>query len=234
MKRILAAAVTLAFAMGALVSLQLSGVAAAQGTTSPSECPELIGSADRLVCYCPPGAAEGGPVWGSEVFTADSQLCRAAQHAGSISGEGGLIRIDARPGQDKYLGSTRNGVASSDWASYDRSFVVAGAEWPSGVTPPAGPYGCPSSGTSLANGRQSLTCRCGAEAMSQGTVWGNETYTTDSAICRAALHAGLLGPDGGLVSLRAAAGKPRYRGKTAHGVSSEDWASYPTSFEFVK
>ena len=36
---------------------------------------------------------------------------------------------------------------------------------------------------------------------SKGTLWGTAIYTTDSAICRAAIHAGVIQDNGGLVEL---------------------------------
>ncbi len=42
-------------------------------------------------------------------------------------------------------------------------------------------------------------CDCTAEAMGGGPVWGSGPYTADSNICSAALHAGMIGPEGGVV-----------------------------------
>jgi len=75
----------------------------------------------RLVYDCPNGG--GGSVWGSEVYTDDSNVCRAAVHAGIIDSRGGTVTIEVRPGRSTYKGSSRNGVASGDYGAWSGSFV---------------------------------------------------------------------------------------------------------------
>jgi len=74
-------------------------------------------------CRCPDTGA--GVVWGTGVYTADSNLCRAARHVGVIGAGGGLVRVSAAAGQGSYSGSTRNGVTTNDWGSYGASFQVS-------------------------------------------------------------------------------------------------------------
>lgn len=77
----------------------------------PAECPaKLPQGSSALVCYCAAEATTGGTVWGTDVYTDDSQLCRAALHAGAIGDEGGTVRIDAKPGRASYAGKLRHGV----------------------------------------------------------------------------------------------------------------------------
>lgn len=67
----------------------------------------------------------GRGVWGSGPYTYDSGVCKAGVHAGVISFErGGRVRIQMRPGQNRYAGSTRNGVESGDYSAYPESFAV--------------------------------------------------------------------------------------------------------------
>ena len=75
-------------------------------------------------------------------------------------------------------------------------------------------------------------CVCAASA-STGAVWGSGTYTTDSSICAAAVHAGAVPVTGGTVTLEPAAGCAGYTGSTANGVTSSPWAAFGTSFYFV-
>lgn len=230
-------AAALLIGMGASVALYRP--AAAEAPIPPGECPlKLEQGRQALVCYCPPSAAMSGVVWGSGPYTDDSEICRAAVHSGAIGEDGGTIRVEERGARDSYEASMRNGVASSNWGAWPRSFIVERATWANATAPdyPARDVSpaCPDVGSALGTAGTTLTCRCTAEAAASGTVWGSGPYTTDSAVCRAALHAGLLGPRGGMVSLRAAAGRDGYRGSEANGVSSSDWGSYPTSFEFAQ
>ena len=73
---------------------------------------------------CPPGGKEGN-VWGTDIYTADSSICNAAVHAGKLAMDsGGSVTIELRPGESSYKGTTRNGIKTSDYGVYGRSFVV--------------------------------------------------------------------------------------------------------------
>ena len=84
----------------------------------------------------------------------------------------------------------------------------------------------------LPQGTLRLACRCTAEAMATGGVWGSEVYTDDSAICRAALHAGVTGVNGGPIEVTEAAGRASYPGDIRNSVSSLAWESWPRSITF--
>lgn len=79
----------------------------------------------REVLFCPPrGTPE--PVWGTDVYTADSSVCTAAIHAGLLDSAkiGGRVMIEVRPDISQYVGSTRNGVTSGDWMDvWPSSFI---------------------------------------------------------------------------------------------------------------
>ena len=73
---------------------------------------------------CPAGGKEGN-VWGTDIYTADSSICNAAVHAGKLTMDsGGSVTIELRPGESSYKGTTRNGIKTSDYGAYGRSFVV--------------------------------------------------------------------------------------------------------------
>jgi hypothetical protein len=65
-------------------------------------------------------------------------------------------------------------------------------------------------------------------------LWGTGTYTDDSSICTAAVHAGLITRyNGGNVVIEIRPGQPHYRGSHKNGLSSKDYGSYNGSFVFV-
>lgn len=66
-----------------------------------------------------------GSVWGSRIYTDDSSICRAAIHAGVMTDQGGQLLLTIAPGQQSYTGSSQNGVTTSNWGSWSRSFTVA-------------------------------------------------------------------------------------------------------------
>ena len=75
----------------------------------------------------------------------------------------------------------------------------------------------------FADSAEVVTCSCPAAQAEVGAVWGTDTYTADSATCRAALHAGLLGRQGGTVTLEMLPGQPRYPGTTRNGVQIQNY-----------
>ena len=77
---------------------------------------------EMMECSCPPGSGTGS-VWGSDPYTADSDICAAALHAGYISAEGGAVRVLRTAGLERYAGSEYAGIVSRDWGSYGTSFV---------------------------------------------------------------------------------------------------------------
>jgi len=69
--------------------------------------------------------SRGGKIWGSDIYTYDSDLATAAVHAGALDvGETGTILITMLPGQESYSGSTRNGISSKDYTSWHASYRI--------------------------------------------------------------------------------------------------------------
>jgi hypothetical protein len=67
-----------------------------------------------------------------------------------------------------------------------------------------------------------------------GPVWGSGTYTDDSSICTAAVHAGLITRrDGGFVTIYVVEGMNSYKGSTLNGISTGNFGAFPGSFVFV-
>jgi hypothetical protein len=192
---------------------------------------------------CPPGCQAGGGLWGTDVYTADSGICHAGIHAGAIPASGGVVTVRIEPGRPAYRGSARNGVQSWDYASYGRSFSVvlptgqmaAAAPPPAAAAPQAIEAGCSFNSTQIvgAVGTYSvISCPPGCAAT--GGLWGTDVYTGDSAICKAAVHAGIITDGGGYVGVLLDVGQPAYRGSERNGVRSGDYASYRSSFRLQR
>lgn len=69
-------------------------------------------------------AAASASIWGTDLYTTDSSICKAAIHAAVIRNNGGPVRVKTAPGQGAYTGSVRNGVTTNSWGSYRQSFKV--------------------------------------------------------------------------------------------------------------
>ncbi|MFN3537646.1 MAG: LCCL domain-containing protein [Brevundimonas sp.] len=240
---------------GDRVEIVQSGQAGGQTYGSVAPCPQngrSLRQGNSLTCQCVAGSdtVQSGTVWGSGPYSGDSAICRAARHAGAIGPQGGVVTMRLTGGQSSYHGSERNGVSSNSWGSFPNSLVFEarnqdGMVW-TGQSGQGGDhqtggqtYGgvdfapCPQNGRSLRQGN-SLTCQCvaGSDTVQSGTVWGSGPYSGDSAICRAARHAGAIGPQGGVVTVRLTGGQSSYHGSERNGVSSNSWGSFPNSLVF--
>ncbi|WAM19226.1 LCCL domain-containing protein [Rhodococcus sp. JS3073] len=78
-------------------------------------------------------------------------------------------------------------------------------------------------------GRASFECPPGGAF---GTVWGSGTYTDDSSVCTAGVHAGVISQQaGGIVIIQISPGLSSYEGSTSNGVTSVGYGSWPGSFQ---
>jgi len=228
----------LRFLLLPFVALAFATPAAAQ---APRACPlsmsEDLLSDGPVACGCEAGATQDGTIWGTDIYTADSSTCRAALHAGAVTQQGGQVTVIPAPGRSSYEGSARNGVDSSEYGPYERSFRFAreGEMTPEQVA--AAGSRCPpvlTSDDAASAANQPLTCSCGPQpASSPRSIWGTLIYTTDSAICRAALHAGAIDRRGGQVTLIPMPGRRAYRGEERNGITSNAYGPWSASFRFA-
>jgi len=118
----------------------MTPVAQAQqaGRSTLEICPDkLPPGRQELSCFC--GSNSIGSVYGTDVYTDDSYICVAAQHAGVIDRAGGPIRARETATPTEFPGSTRNGVTTLGYGSnvwggkLIRAFLVEAA----GATPAA-------------------------------------------------------------------------------------------------
>jgi hypothetical protein len=60
--------------------------------------------------------SRSGPLWGTDVYTSDSELGKACIHAGLLNdGEDGVVKVTMVQPLPKFRGSSRHGVNSQDW-----------------------------------------------------------------------------------------------------------------------
>jgi hypothetical protein len=203
---------------------------------------EVEGAEDtsRLVS-CPQGCAkEAGTVWGSEVYTDDSAVCPALVHAGVLPDSGGVASITFVRGLLAYVGSERNGVRSASYGKWRRSFYgqALGSDGKPVTTPPELPaegtarIDCSHRGAVVdgATGA-SLTFLCPAGCAQQHYgLWGSGPYTSDSNLCAAATHAGILPAEGGRAIVTLTEGQPSYAASTKNGVVAHKYGKYGRSF----
>jgi len=206
-----------------------AALALAQDGQALPVCPDrLAAGTGGLHCVCPSEATATGSVWGSDVYTDDSAICRAALHAGMIGTEGGAVFVVEAPGQPSYPAVTRNSVAGAAWPAWGRSIAFRNVSEASAADSVAA---CPANAAGLAVGTR-LTCGC-SPASAAGPVWGSGPYTADSAICPAARHAGRTSGNGHeVVAIVVTAGKASYAASTRNGIAAGSWGPFSASFDF--
>jgi peptidoglycan hydrolase-like protein with peptidoglycan-binding domain len=126
------------------------------------------------------------------------------------------------------VGRTCNSVGCGSTAS--KTLTVT-APTTAQVVPGTETPNCPSSATGNRGlTGQSFTCKCSPNFV-LGSVWGTGTYTDDSGICAAALHAGVITrAAGGNVRYTMTAGQSSYTSSTSNGVASAPWGSWPSGY----
>jgi len=199
------------------------------------DCPKTLSSLGQLPgvvlgCWCPPGRA-AGTVWGSGPYTADSDLCAAARHAGAVGTAGGGVWARMTEGREAFTGTARNGIATRDYGRYDATFtILRGIAAAADGAADAALAACPAK---MPAGQDELRCHCAPDRFT-GNVWGTDVYTNDSGICAAALHAGVVTPAGGAVSVLRMPGRDRYQGSSRNGITTADYGSWGGSIQFLR
>jgi hypothetical protein len=212
--------------------------ATAQGTptTWEAKASSLNGAEGQTLTLACSRGGEAHQVWGSDIYTDDSSICTAAVHSGLITfADGGTVTIELRAGRSMFGASERNGVTTSSYGSWPHSFVFktpnmeALVKAADELTPIL--WNSPAAIVPFEAGK-SLRFRCPAGGK-ENNVWGTDTYTLDSSICTAAVHAGKIQLEtGGPVTIEMRPGEPSYKGSERNGIKTNDYGQYGSSFVF--
>lgn len=168
-----------------------------------------------------------GAIWGTDLYTLDSQLSVAAVHAGAVTpGETAVVEVTIAKGEPSYAGTVKNGVTSSAWEAFEGSYTVAATK----LAPPADK---PNPGN-LEDYKDKVGQSFVFEVTGQtsGGVYGTDKYTTDSALAVTAVHAGILKVgETAKVKVTILPGESSYVGTARNGVTTSAWESYPCSYK---
>ena len=115
-----------------MISLRALGAAPVAGVIAyepgPQNLLEFQGQVGKVRHFKVTGA-NNGSIYGTDVYTLDSNLATAAVHAGILkASETGIVKVTIAEGQQSYLGSTRQGVTSNGWGTYGGSYKLAKPE----------------------------------------------------------------------------------------------------------
>ncbi len=92
---------------------------------APTNMLDLAGSPGTSYYFRVRGETEG-PLWGTDIYTADSTLSAAAVHAGLVkTGESAIVKVEIVAPPATYSGSIRHGVASHDFGRYAGAYRLS-------------------------------------------------------------------------------------------------------------
>ena len=199
----------------------------------------------RLSLKCPPRSVRDTDeaIQGTDVYPSDNPICVAATHAGAVTADGGVVTVQLNPALDGFKGSERNGIVSSDLPGKPRSMVfikepdadadaiqtkyLQRLDWDAKFTR-----------TGLANKelvgqRFAFNCPAAPGDMIDRRVVGTDSYAFDSMICRAAVHAGKITKDGGVVLVQMDPGMKDLIGSIRNGIETKNGSSVVRTISFV-
>jgi len=176
----------------------------------------------RVVTFiCPANIATNREIWGYDVYRVDSPICAAAAHAGVFTpGVSGQVTIVMGPGAQSFEGIGRNGVKSSTSGPSDASYSfksgqVGQIDWITTLER------VPDDFHSL------LMLLCPPKGHADAYVWGTDVYTSSSAICVAAVHAGVITLDaGGRVTVTLMPKQETFVARVRYGIASQKWTNW--------
>jgi hypothetical protein len=92
---------------------------------APPNMLELAGTVGASYYFRVRGAVDG-PLWGTDIYTADSALSAAAVHAGLVkAGQTAVLKVTAVAPLPQYQGCVRNNVTSHDFGRYGSAYRLS-------------------------------------------------------------------------------------------------------------
>lgn len=208
------------------------------------ESPDAIAGlqpGSRLVLFLR-GNAEAGSVWGTDLYSGDSNISAAVVHAGILQdGQAGSVTIEIVAGAASYVATKRNGVTSKNSGAYPTAFrfaspTVVVTPPPPAPVPPAPPvkifaFTDPSALQRLVDKKPGTKIHVTLTGAREGTVYGSGIYTYESTLAAAAVHAGILqAGQRGTIQVTIQAGQALYQGSSRNGVNSQAFGNNALSY----
>lgn len=226
--RVAARACVLGALLGGSAAAQQALLVADDATTAAA----FARQAGRVLTFvCPSTVTRLRDLWGTDVYDLASPICTAAVHAGRrTSGTTAQVTIRIGAPAEELHGSERNGVTSLPYGRVDFTYSFVDdsepgqIEWHTSFDRVPDDFSEP------------ITVLCPPNGNRDSTVIGTDVYRSDSAICVAAVHAGVLTTDaGGRVRVTLEPKQSPLAASARYGVSSQAWndwnyRSYPQPY----
>ncbi|XP_078606726.1 cysteine-rich secretory protein LCCL domain-containing 2-like isoform X4 [Branchiostoma floridae x Branchiostoma japonicum] len=172
----------------------------------------------------------GDEVIGTLWYDARTSVCQAGVHYGAVTNSGGLVDVTNKDQIPFFTGSYRSGITSIGTLTPARAFMISRVGVMQADCRTTVDQYCPYRGRPIHCPR--FYCPPSCASYQYARVYGTGTYTDNSSICRAAIHAGVLQDyEAGYVDVWARKGSTSYRGSSQNGVTSENYG-YETGSAF--
>jgi hypothetical protein len=137
----------------------------------------------------------------------------------------GVVSIVIGSGAKSFSSSKRNGVTTRSYGAWGTSYTFARDAAPGTISWRTAWSQIP------AEFSGPIALQCPAGGALAGIVWGTDVYTKDSALCVAAVHAGVITADrGGLVVATRARQAGAFPASLRNGVTSLSWGNTQDAF----
>lgn len=201
----------------------------------------VLGEAPAVLVRCPTDC-RSQVVYGSGVYDLSSSLCAALTHAGVVRPGQALAYVERVAAPRAFRGTAQHGISSRSHrgrvhAILGRSVDDDGRFTGARPEPPNLDEGWLRCGDNLSSVRldpgETVVVHCPPECTTGGGLWGSNPYTADSSVCRAAVHAGAIGVEGGAARIRRGPGAESYEASQRNGTSSWAYGATGASLEIV-
>ncbi len=189
----------------------------------------------RFTAMCPRTSEKADKDQGG-VYASTSSICQAGLNAGAIDNNGGLVTVQINPGSEIHTGNpklttarTISVVGHANAAATDKVYRdhVQRIKWDSKFTRSIG------ASKHLIGQQFTFECPAAPSALPPRRIVGTDLYAFNSMTCLAALHAGVLTTDGGLVTVQMNPGNAKLVGSIRDGLESHDGTSGLSALSFV-
>jgi hypothetical protein len=189
--------------------------------TSPTNLTAYRSQVGHMFAFLLTGVNSGTPVYGTDIYSDQSNPAAAAVHTGVLLiGQTTIIIVTILAGQSSYIGSARNNITSSSLGVWPGSYSFAPLTTPS----------------NLVNYR----CQVGRSfpflisGDTSNWIYGSDIYPDSSVVSTAAVHAGVLrNGETKILIVNILPGQGSYSGTTRNGVTSYGFANWVCSYSFV-
>ena len=192
----------------------------------------------RFTAMCPPASPKlkAGDGDKDAVYPKTHSICLAGLQAGTIDKKGGLVTIQVNPvgavhagsvGKGKALSMSVVGPTGTEALNQIYRENIQQVNWDTKFTKTGVAY------KHLVGQRFSFQCPKAPSNMITRRVTGTDLYAFNSLICRAAVHAGKLTTDGGVVTVQMNPKTKKLVGSTQNGIETKDGSSGLSALSFV-